>query len=182
VTVSAPTAGSSAERVPDDLERRHRERHADRELGQADPASRHQPPVAGQGEYATPGDGMPIDRCHRRPRVVEDGPEHPRQRGQEVGRVRGAAVEDAAQVDARGEGGPGAGDQQGAVGRRHRGGEGVEQFGVHGVDPAVLHAQDGDVVALLDVQHPAILDRPERPRRPMACFVLAGVPRPRPRR
>src|SRR4029077_11672035 len=94
----------------------------------------------------------------------------------ELGRVFRPPVEDAAQVDPRGEGAVATGDHD-----RVRGGEvadrrrrGAEQLDVERVDLAVLEADDGDAVLMVDPDHGALLRprdgwwRPATPRRPRA--------------
>ncbi len=61
--------------MPHDLKRHCRERDADAQLGQADPAARHQADVARGREYAAAGDRVAVDGGHHRARAVEDGQE-----------------------------------------------------------------------------------------------------------
>ena len=129
--------------------------------------------IAGEGEDAAAGDGVPVDRGHRRPGEGEEPQEDAGERRQEALEVGVAAVDQAEEVDSDGEGRAAAGEHQrrGVSGleRLERGGERLGHLEVERVHLAVLHVEDRHVAPPLDRQHVPFSPRAP-PRRGAPAF------------
>ena len=142
-----------------DLQREGRERHADRELGNADAARAmaHDPPIAAGGEDAAAGNRMAVHggdhRFREHQRIAQHGIEH----WQEAAPVVRPPLDHAEQVDAGGERRARAGQDDGpdssVGGGPELGDEGFAQLDVHRADLAVGEPQNANAVTIVANDH-----------------------------
>ena len=154
-----------------DLEGEGREGHADQQLGHPDaPASaRHQPAVGAAGEHAAAGDGVAVERCHKRLRQEKYRVERPVHDRQEVAHIVRPARTQPQEIDAGGKYTALPGEHDGAdfgsAKLLEAFDQGLAQFDVERTRLAVRKRDDRNAILGLEIDH----DRP--PRLPPACTV-----------